>query len=322
MGSTVWTVRGEVAASELGVTLMHEHILIDMTREIRHGGIMNDVGVAKSELLEFRARGGATVVDLTVRGLGGDPRALKRISESTDLHLIVGAGFYRRQFLDMAYIDETSTPELADVITRDLTEGIDDTGVRAGVIGEIACEEWISAAEERVFRAAARAHQRTGATISTHAARWPVGHVQLDLLEEEGVDPERVIIGHSDSVASVDWDSEADASEYHCSLASRGAYVEFDNIRRLPSHDLERRVRYVRRLIDEGYLHNILLSHDVAVQSHLRCNGGGGYTFVLNEFRDLLLDAGVGDDAFATIMVDNPRRALTGEPRPHPQISH
>lgn len=316
MSDDVTTVRGPVAASELGVTLMHEHVLIDMTREIRHGGILNDVGVAKRELGMFRDRGGRTVVDLTVRGLGGDPAALRRISEATGLNIVLGAGFYRHQFLDAPFIDRTSTAALADLITRDLLEGVDDTGVRAGIIGEIACDEWVTAAEERVFRAAARAHRRTGAAISTHAARWPVGHVQLDLLEEEGVDPRYVIIGHSDSVASVDWDGEGDVTDYHLSLAERGAYVELDNIRLLAPHELQRRVRYVRRLVDAGYLHHVLLSHDVAVQGHLRCNGGGGYDFILDEFSALLREAGTSEQELRTILVDNPRRALTGAARP------
>ncbi|GAA3546839.1 phosphotriesterase family protein [Nocardioides daeguensis] len=316
MTHQVTTVRGPVPAEELGVTLMHEHVLIDMTREIRHGGILNDVGVAKRELELFRDRGGRTVVDLTVRGLGGDPGALRRISEATGLHIVLGAGFYRHQFLDMALIDQTPTPRLADLITRDLVEGIGATGVRAGIIGEIACDEWITAAEERVFRAAARAHLRTGAAITTHAARWPVGHVQLDLLEEEGVEARYVIIGHSDSVASVDWDGEADVTAYHRTLAARGAYVELDNIRALAPHELERRVRYVRSLIDHGYLHHVLLSHDVAVQAHLRCNGGGGYSFILDEFSALLRAAGTTEQELHTILVDNPRRALSGAARP------
>ena len=316
MTADVTTVRGPVAADQLGVTLMHEHVLIDMTREIRHGGILNDVGLARSELALFRERGGRTVVDLTVRGLGGNPAALARISEATGLHIVLGTGFYRQPYLDLAAIDATSTVRLADLMTRDLTEGIDGTGVRAGIIGEIACDEWLTAAEERVFRAAARAHRRTGAAVTTHAARWPVGHLQLDLLEEEGVDLRSVIIGHSDSVASVEWDGEDDVMSYHRGLAARGAYVELDNVRALAPYELARRVRYVRSLIDHGYLHHVLLSHDVAVQAHLRCNGGGGYSFILDEFSDLLRAAGTTDRELTAILVDNPRRALSGEARP------
>src|SRR5206468_9738603 len=88
----------------------------------------------------------------------------------------------------------------ADMIVRDIEVGADGTDVRSGIIGEIACDRVIAAAEERSFRAAARAHNRTGITISTHAARWPIGHAQLDIFEQEGVDLRRVIVGHSDTV--------------------------------------------------------------------------------------------------------------------------
>ncbi len=110
----------------------------------------------------------------------------------------MGTGWYRDPFLDRQYFETHSTDEIAADIVRDIEVGVADTGVRAGVIGEIACDRVITPAEERSFRAAARAHLRTGATISTHAARWPIGHAQLDILCQEGVDPGRVIIGHSE----------------------------------------------------------------------------------------------------------------------------
>lgn len=311
MPDHVMTVLGPVAAEELGVTLMHEHILIDLTREIRHGGILNDVPTAIAELRRFKEAGGATVVDVTVRGLGGNPAALRDISRATGVHVVLGAGMYRHQYHDADWLDRTSTDELAAVFVHDVEEGVEGTGVRAGIIGEIACDEWITAAEERVFRAAARAHLRTGLTITTHAARWPVGIAQLDLLEEEGVDPRRVVIGHSDTIASVHWRDAQDVLDYHEELARRGAFVEFDTVRVHPPHELERRVTYVRNLIDKGHVDKVLLSHDVCVQAHLRCNGGGGYTMVLEEFSQLLREAGVTEEQLTTILVANPRRALT-----------
>ena len=308
------TVAGAVPAGELGMTLMHEHVLIDLTREIRHGGILNDIPISIRELSAFRAWGGRTIVDLTARGMGGDPRALRRISQHTGLHIVLGAGFYRHQYFDASFMDRTSTADLADQITRDLLDGIDDTGVRAGIIGEIGCDEWLTAQEERLFRAAARAHLRTGATISTHAARWPVGTQQLDLLEEEGVPPSRVIVGHSDSVRSVHWDHERDIQAYHLALAQRGAYVEFDNIRELPDRQLDRCAAFVKNLVSHGYGHQVLLSHDVCTQAHLRANGGGGYTLIFERFAAHLARHGIDTDQLREILVDNARSALTGEP--------
>lgn len=309
---TVVTVRGPVPAGQLGVTLMHEHIFINLLPEYRGDGLLNDAPLAVQELTRFREAGGTTVVDVTNASLGRHPRTLRAISEQTGVNIVLGAGLYRRQYLDTAWVDRTSTDALAEWIARDLTVGIGDTGIRAGIIGEIACDEWITAQEERSFRAAARAHKKTGTTITTHAARWPIGLAQLDLLAEEGVDLRRVIVGHCDTVNSVEWTSAQQVMEYHEALARRGAYVQFDTIRRGSEHQLEVRVAYTRNLLRKGHAHQVLLSHDVCLASHLRANGGGGYDFLLTDFVPRLRSAGVSTEEIALITVENPRRALTG----------
>src|SRR5215212_1786461 len=209
----VMTVTGPVAAEDLGVTLPHEHVYLDLTREYRGNGLLNDPALAESELRRYAEAGGRTLVDVTTGGLKGDPAGLRAVAEATGLNIVRGAGFYRRAYFPPE-LDEMSTDAVADLIVRDVEEGT--VGVRAGIIGEIGCDRFISAAEERSFRAAARAHRRTGLTITTHAARWPVGIAQLDLLVEEGVDPARVVIGHCDMVPDHD---------YHLELVGRGAWI-------------------------------------------------------------------------------------------------
>jgi len=204
---TIVTVRGPIPAGQLGVTLMHEHIFINLVREFRGDGLLNDPPLAARELIRFREAGGATVVDVTNASLGRHPQTLQAISEQVGVNIVLGAGLYRHQYFDAAWVDRTSTDAMAAWIVHDLTVGIAGTGIRAGIIGEIACDEWITAQEERVFRAAARAHKKTGVTITTHAARWPIGLAQLDLLAEEGVDLRRVVVGHCDTVNAAGWTS-------------------------------------------------------------------------------------------------------------------
>jgi phosphotriesterase-related protein len=214
----------------------------------------------------------------------------------------MGSGHYRDPYLDRDWFDRTSVDEIADLIVRDLEEGVDETGIRAGIIGEIGADKWyISAAEERSFRAAARAHLRTGITITTHAARWPIGIPQLDILQAEGVDPRRVIIGHCDMVP---------IPEYHEAIAQRGAFVEFDTIRGESEYDVKIRVAFVKNLIEKGFTNRILLSHDVCLRSLLSIFGGCGYDYIFTTFLPLLLDAGVGEDEVRQITVLNPRDAL------------
>lgn len=298
------TVTGPIGGDQLGITLPHEHLQIDLLREYRGDGLLNDSQLALLELEMYRAAGGRTIVDCTSVGLRPDPSLLERLSRESDVQIIMGCGLYRDPYIDRDRIDQLSVDGLAQEIITSIEVGIDGTAVRAGIIGEIGSDRWyISAVEERSFRAAARAHLKTGLTITTHAARWPVGIPQLDLLREEGVDPRRVIVGHCDTVA---------IPEYHEEIARRGAFVEFDTVRNQSEYDNQLRVELVKNMIAKGLVDKVLLSHDVCLRTHLASTGGCGFAFVLTTFAELLRGHGVSADELNQILIDNPRRALTG----------
>ncbi len=301
---TVMTVLGPIDPAELGTTLPHEHVFIDLVREYRGDGLLNDRALAVQELRAYVEVGGRTLVDCTSIGLSRDPLALADVARETGLNIVMGCGYYRDPYLPPE-LDRMSVDEVADIIVRDIEEGADGTGVRAGVIGEIGADRLqLSALEERSFRAAARAHRRTGLTITTHAARWPVGLPQLELLAEERVDPGRVIVGHCDMVPD---------PAYHLEVARRGAFVEFDTVQGMTEYDTGRRLAWIRNLADAGFLDRLLLSHDVCLRWNLSAQGGCGYTYVPTTFADRLRDAGFADSDVQMLLVDNPRRALTGE---------
>jgi phosphotriesterase-related protein len=305
MSDEVMTVLGPVSSEQLGVTLCHEHVFIDLWTEFGRDGVLNDLELAVAELAPFSAAGGRTVVDCSTDELGRNPQGLAEISRRTGLQIVMGTGHYRHPYLDRAWFDRNDPDRIAEIIVSDLQKGVGETGIRAGIIGEIASErEWIAAAEERSFRGAARAHLATGITITTHAAGWPVGLKQLSILESEGVSPDRVIIGHCDTVPDM---------EYHLELARRGAFVQFDTIRDPNEYELASREKYVCNLIEHGHLHQILLSQDICLRQHLAVRGGGGYGFVLSRFVPQLRERGLSEDDVHTLLVDNPRRALTGE---------
>jgi predicted metal-dependent phosphotriesterase family hydrolase len=300
----VMTVLGPVPARQLGVTLPHEHVFIDLVREYRGDGLLNDHALAVEELAAFAEAGGRTVVDCTSLGLGRDPEALARVARETGLNVVMGCGWYRDPYLPDE-LDQQPVEALAELVVRDIEEGVAGTGIRAGIIGEVGADRWyVSAREERSFRAAARAHHRTGLTITTHAARWPVGLPQLDLLAEERVDPRRVVVGHCDMVPDPD---------YHLALARRGAWVQFDTVHGESEYDVRCRVAWIRNLGDHGHLDQVLLSQDVCLRSDLRALGGPGYGYLVTGFAEVLRGAGFSEDDLRMLLVDNPRRALTGE---------
>ena len=303
MLTELMSVTGPVAPSDLGMTLPHEHTFLDVMREYRGDGLVHDPALVERELVELREAGGRTIVDCTSRGLRPQPALVREVAARSGIAIILGTGFYRHPFLDEAWFDAHSTDEIADLIVADIRDGIDGTGVRAGVIGEIGCDRAITPAEERTFRAAARAQLETGLTVTTHAGRWPVGHAQLDLLASEGVPASRVIVGHCDMVPD---------TGYHRSIAERGAWVEFDTIQGGTDYQLSRIVEAIRALDRAGYGDRLLLSQDICLTSQFRANGGPGYGYLLREFVPLLRSEGFSDAWLDLVLVENPARALTG----------
>ncbi|MDE2857200.1 MAG: phosphotriesterase-related protein [Chloroflexota bacterium] len=298
----VHTVLGEIEPSALGRTLMHEHIFCDLYRVTgRLNELLNDEALAVEELAALRKAGGTALVEVTTPDMGRDPEALCRIAEKTELHIIMGTGWYRQPFYPPD-IDRLLTNELADRIISELTDGVSGTGIRAGVIGEIGIHlDYATAQEERVLRAAARAQKATGAPLTTHASMYPVGLQQLEVLKDEGVDMSRVIIGHCDTYLD---------QSYHLAILESGAYVQFDTVGRNHMNPDSRRASAFAELARLGWKHKLLLSSDRCHRSDLRAFGGLGYGYVFTGFFDLLRARGVDDETLDAITIENPRRVL------------
>lgn len=296
------TVTGPIEARDLGRTLPHEHLLADRKRVSgQQDHVVRDERLAVVELSGYAALGGRTIVDLTLDDFGRDPLALRRVSEATDVQIVMGAGWYHQRYYP-ELVDATPTDALAELLVGEFRDGVRDTGVRPGIIGEIGSGEigpWISAQEERVLRAAARAQRQVDCPLSTHAFGSRVGWAQLELLREEGVDPRRIVIGHADSV---------DDPDFHEAIARTGAWVQFDLMRQRSDWDVDIQVRLVREMVDRGHADRLLLSHDVCARSHLKAYGGMGYTALWERYRERLLAGGVPAELLDRITDQNPGR--------------
>ena len=298
----IHTVLGEIAPAALGRTLTHEHIFCDIYRVTgRLNELLNDEALAIDELALLREAGGEALVEVTTPDLGRDAQALRRVAEATGLHIIMGTGWYRQPFYPPE-IDRLSTKELADIMIAELTVGLDGTGIRAGIIGEIGLNlDYATAQEERVLRAAARAQKATGAPLTTHASMYPVGLLQLEILAEEGVDLSRVIIGHCDTYLD---------RGYHLAILEAGAYVQFDTVGRNHMNPDARRAKALAELAGLGWADKLLLSSDRCHRSDLRAFGGVGYGYVFTEFFEMLRAEGMDGATLDAITIANPRRVL------------
>jgi phosphotriesterase-related protein len=307
----VQTVLGPVDTAAIGFTLPHEHTanaLWQIPNRWDYWELTRDEPTIVAELGLFREAGGSGIVDLTLPGVGRDPAWLVQIAEATGLHVVMGCGWYRGAYYPAeALIDRRSVDDLADELVREATDGVGESGVRPGIIGEIGTDKpWVSALEERVHRAAARAARRTGLAISTHGVLSDVGLAQLRIFEEEGADPGRVVIGHADSYPSLD---------HYLAIVARSANVEFDflgmSFTPQERHGEGRIIELLCELLARGHVDRVLLSQDVCHNSQLKRYDGHGYVYLAESFLPRLRAAGVSDGEIEAMTVANPRRILT-----------
>lgn len=304
--STVQTVTGPISPADLGRTLAHEHFFT-VTYD-SPGMYLADPEIALLELSDARDAGTRSVIDLTTFDLGRDPVALRTLSERSGMNIIMGTGWYIHKTYP-AMINEASTDELAQYLVHDIEEG--EHGVRPGVIGEIGVAgDFVDAREERVLRAVARAHAVTNLTIFIHQQRVFSGPAALRILQEEGVDPHRVVFCHMDSITD---------SSVHRQAVDLGVWLSYDRIQgwdlvhQLRPWEVDRRRNLLHDAVRDGYLDRVLMSTDCCVKGDLRRYGGPGYCYTHGEFADSLVDRGFSSDELSLLFDDNPRRAITGE---------
>jgi phosphotriesterase-related protein len=272
---------------------------------------LTDPVVARAEMQRFTQYGGRTVADLTNVGRGRDPLALKQISSVASFNLVMGTGYYKDAWLP-AEVHDMSVEEMTSQMVKDIVEGVDDTGVHAGVIGEMGVSRPMTATEERALKAAARAQRRTGAAISVH---FDIGgnaveyNRALDILEVEGADLNRVVVDH--------FICRPDEVKLCQQLAARGCYVEFDLFGQEVWPKIADLVQYtppevqvasLRWFILAGLLERILISQDISNRVCLRANGGYGYAHILKNLVPKFKSYGITDEEIHTIMVENPKR--------------
>lgn len=306
MAGKITTVLGDRDPARIrSLALAHEHLSIDLSHEGDPGGYVRDEEAVLAELEAAREGYGlGLVVELTCQGMGRDPAALKRLSEGSGVEVACATGFYYERY-HPPYVVDSSVGELARMLVDEIREGIGGTGIRPGVIGEVGSHgPQMSAAEERCFRAAARAALSTGLSMTTHAHLGVGAPGQLELLMAEGLSAEKVCLGHQDLI---------DDPDQHQALADAGAYVAFDTVGKESYQPDEVRLRLVVSMIEAGHANRILLSNDVSREAYLKKNGGPGYSHLFRSFVPRLREAGVDETTLKTVLKDNPKRFLTRE---------
>jgi phosphotriesterase-related protein len=305
----VRTVRGDLPVGELGFTLCHEHLYTEPAHGRRDGDdlLLDEEARAVEELGIYTRAGGGALVELTVREVGRNPAALRRISEASGVSVIATTGHVSVEYWDgVLNIEAMSVADLQQEMTSDLLHGMDGTGIRAGIIKAGSSLDVVTAAEERVLTAAARTQSATGAPITTHTTAGTMAAEQARILTSAGADPNRVCLGHLDRRLRY---------EEFRALARDGFTLGFDCISKDWYEADAHRVRLILLLVDDGLGDRICLSGDLARRSSWVSWGGGpGYSYIPWRFVPWLRREGLEETAITALTVGNPARLLAWVP--------
>ena len=341
MQGLVQTVLGPIEPSELGATTTHEHLHIDfsfmyrppqdsvndlsdapITLENRgwisrhyyscHANLtLMDVDATATEVSLYKAVGGGAIVDATTIGIGRDARALEQISRETGVHVIMGAGFYV-DAVHPHYMDSWTVDAIARRIIDDIIDGVDGTGIKAGIIGEVGCTWPLTENERKSLTAAAVAQRETGAAILIHPGRHSDAPAEiLEILDIGGADISRVIMGHLDRTV-FDMDTLL-------RIAVSGCYLEWDLFGNegsyYPLAELDmpsdaQRLDFIRGMVAAGYGDKIVIGQDICTNHRLVRYGGHGYGHILENIVPRMRRKGFAEDVIEAITAGNPARIL------------
>jgi phosphotriesterase-related protein len=312
----VATVRGQIDSAELGTTLMHEHVFV-LTADVQQNYPQEwdeqaKVADAVARLTELKAIGVDTIVDPTVVGLGRYIPRIQRINEQVDINIVVATGVYT--YHDVPFYFHFRGPALnpdlpdpmVDMFVGDITEGIAGTGVRAAFLKCAIDEPGLTPDVERVLRAVAKAHLRTGAPVMVHTHPGTKRGLEVQrILDSEGVGPDGVLLAHSGDTTDADHLSELAESGFLLGMDRFGIELE------MPAAD---RIAIVVEMVRRGYVDQLVLSHDAMCHidwvdpALMGALPNWHYRYIHESVLPALREQGVTDEQVGRMLVDNPRR--------------
>jgi predicted metal-dependent phosphotriesterase family hydrolase len=305
------TVRGPIPPEKFGIALPHEHVMVDFIGADKTGPHRWNAEEVYEVMLPYlqaaRKQGISGFVDCTPAYLGRDVRILRRLSETTGLHILTNTGLYKEPYLP-PYAFTESVEQLAERWIRESREGIDGTGIRPGFI-KIAIQPGpLPLIQKKIVRTAARTALHTGLSIACHSGHGPATMETLDLLQKEGFPLTRFIFVHADA--------EPDR-KYHLEAARAGAWVEYDAIGWRP---ITEHLKLITQFLADGFAARLLLSHD-AGWYHVGEERGGNikpFTTLLGELIPALEKEGLTPDQRKQLLIKNPQAAFTRAQTGHP----
>lgn len=302
-GSMIQTIKGPIAPEELGVTMCHEHLALDLS-PVRgdFDSRFDDMNLIAEELMKMKSYGVRSVIEVTCSDMGRDPWKLKELSERCGIHVVAATGYYLEPY-HTDFVRAAKVEELAEQFCMDILTGMDGTDLKAGIIGEVASSEpEIAPSEEKVLIAAAMAGKKTGCAVTTHCQLGKLALEQSSLLQRHGMNPDKIILGHLDL---------ANDRRYYEEVLRTGVNIGFDTIGKTAYLSDEERADNLMWLIERGYEDKIVLSQDVSRKSYFSVTGcHSGYMAVMRDFIPLLKERGMTEETQNKLLIMNPVRII------------
>lgn len=288
-----------------GITYAHEHIPIDRSEVIEdEDALLDSQQLVIQELKELYKKGVRNIVEATCRGIGRNVAYAQKVAAETGINIVQATGWYQSAFLPIE-VYQLSVTQLAEMMIKDITIGIKNTDIKAGVIGEIATTKnrWTEQ-EEKVFNAAVIASKETHTPIMTHTSIGTLGHEQVEFFQKKHANLSKIIIGHVDLTGN---------PNYVLEMLKTGINVEIDTIGKNNYMSDAKRVEIIKAAQDAGFTDQIVMSMDITRKSHLKANGGIGYAYLLDSFIPELKAGGVTEGFINKMLVENPQRIFGGD---------
>jgi len=333
----IQTVLGLIDKTELGFTQTHEHLLVNLiptgyrdpnagepitlenVGNLRRNWLSNPENLhlsseseAIDELKRYKNAGGSAIAEVSLDDIGRDPEGLARISRATDVHVIMGMGYYNAVY-HPPEMKSLSEEDVCEHLLNEIENGVGDSGIKPGIIGEMALDWPAHEDEVKALRGAAMAQHESGAALNIHPGRWSESPLEgIRIVEEAGGFPERTVMSHVDrTLFSLD-----DVLE----LADTGCYIEYDlfgqEMSYYPLTDIDMpndatRIDYLIALIERGYRDKLLISLDICHKTQLSRYGGDGYSHILDDVLPMMQRKGMSKADIDALTIRNPANMLT-----------
>lgn len=286
-------------ALQNGITYMHEHTTIDLSRLKNIDDTnLNCYDETVAEYKKLYAKGVRNIVDVTNMDMRRNPMYVKRVADETGMNIVQATGFYQDKFLP-EFVTDYTVKQLTDFMTKEINEGIADTDIKAQIIGEIGTSKnEMTEREAKVFEASVIAHKETGVPITTHTTLGTYGHEQVEFFKKHGADLSKVVIGHVDLTGDIN---------YILHMLDQGVYVEFDTIGKENYQPDLLRVEMLKEIEKRGFTDKVFLSMDITRKSNMEYMGGIGYSYLLDTFVPLALENGVSQKFITKMLEENPQ---------------